>query len=161
MRRICRRIGPGYVVAGLLGMTLALLACSGSATQEPAATATAGAPTSPPKTGAYATVVVTAPELSQSASSGQALFNTNCAVCHGTDAAGSNAGPPLVHPIYGPGHHPDFSFKNAVQNGVPSHHWWFGDMAPLPGVSEQDVEQIVCFVRELQRANGIFEGNGC
>ena len=159
MRRICRRIGPGYVVAGLLGMTLALLACSGSATQEPAATAER--PTSPPNTGAYATVVVKTPELSQSAVTGQALFNTNCAVCHGPNAAGSNAGPPLVHPIYGPGHHPDFSFKNAVQNGVPSHHWWFGDMAPLPGVSEQDVEQIVCFVRELQRANGIFEGNGC
>ena len=159
MRRICRYIGPIYGIAGLLGMALALLACSGSPTQEPAATAVG--PTSPSNTGAYATAVVKAPELSQSARSGQTLFNGNCAVCHGANASGSNAGPPLVHPVYGPGHHPDFAFRNAVQNGVPSHHWWFGDMAPLPGISEQDVGQIVCYVRELQRANGIFKGDAC
>jgi mono/diheme cytochrome c family protein len=168
MRRIRQYIGSLYGVAGLLGMTLLLLACSGSPTQEPAATGerptlqpSAAEPTSPPNTGEYATVVVTAPELSPSARSGQTLFNANCAVCHGANASGSNAGPPLVHPYYGPGHHPDFAFKNAVQNGVPSHHWWFGDMAPLPGVSEQDVDQIICYVRELQRANGIFEGDAC
>ena len=168
MRRIRQYIGPIYGVAGLLGMTLLLLACSGSPTQEPAVTAERptppsnnGIPTSPPNTGEYATLVVTVPELSQSARSGQTLFNGNCAVCHGANASGTNVGPPLVHPYYGPGHHPDFAFKNAVQNGVPSHHWWFGDMAPLPGVSEQDVGQIICYVRELQRANGIFEGDGC
>ena len=159
MRRIYRYTNQIYAIAGLLGMTLALLACSGSPTQQP--TATSGASTSPPNTGAYATVVVKTPDLPQSARSGETLFDTNCAVCHGTNAAGSNVGPPLVHPIYGPGHHPDFSFKNAVQNGVPSHHWWFGDMAPLPGVSDNDVGQIICYVRELQRANGIFQGDAC
>ena len=68
---------------------------------------------------------------------------------------GTAQGPPLVHRVYEPGHHPDAAFYRAVEFGVMSHHWEFGNMAPVPGVSKADVAKIVAYVRELQRADGI------
>ena len=102
---------------------------------------------------------VAVPALSKMASDGQQVFNATCVLCHGVNAAGTNQGPPLVHKIYEPGHHADFTFRNAVSNGVPAHHWNFGNMPPASGVSKEEVEQIICYVRELQRANGIFAGD--
>ncbi|MDE0027934.1 MAG: cytochrome c [Deltaproteobacteria bacterium] len=87
---------------------------------------------------------------------GEALFNQRCAVCHGRNATGSAQGPPLVHRIYEPGHHSDMSFLLAVRRGVRAHHWRFGNMAPVPGLSEADVREIVRYVRALQRAKGIY-----
>lgn len=87
---------------------------------------------------------------------GGQLFAENCARCHGEIADGTNMGPPLVHRLYEPGHHPDFSFQNAVKHGVISHHWDFGDMAPVPGLSEDEVAQIIAYIRELQREGGII-----
>ena len=109
--------------------------------------------------GAAAQTNITVPALSAQAVAGQQVFNTTCVLCHGVNAAGTNQGPPLVHKIYEPGHHADFAFRNAVNQGVPAHHWNFGNMPPVPGISEQEVEQIICYVRELQRANGIFAGD--
>ena len=96
------------------------------------------------------------PQLSSAAQMGQIAFDENCAACHGAKAAGSENGPPLVHKIYEPSHHADFSFQAAAKNGVRAHHWRFGDMQPVPGVSEKQVEWIVKYVREVQRANGIL-----
>jgi len=87
---------------------------------------------------------------------GEALFNQKCAVCHGLQAAGSPQGPPLVHRYYEPGHHSDMSFVLAVRRGVRAHHWRFGNMPPVPGVSDADIQAIVAYVRALQRAKGIF-----
>jgi len=44
-------------------------------------------------------VDVTEPELSFAGREGKALFDTNCAPCHGLKAAGTDHGPPLVHDI--------------------------------------------------------------
>ena len=107
--------------------------------------------------GADIPVAVTVPALSEKAQAGETAFNANCALCHGPNASGTGLGPPLVHKIYEPGHHQDFSFRNAVQNGVQAHHWQFGNMPPAPQVAEDDIERIICYVRELQRANGIFD----
>ena len=87
---------------------------------------------------------------------GGELFVDNCSRCHGEKADGTYIGPPLVHRLYEPGHHPDFSFYNAVKNGVIAHHWDFGDMAPVPGLSEDEVAQIIAYVRGLQREGGII-----
>jgi len=38
---------------------------------------------------------------------------------------------------------------------VKSHHWPFGDMLPIPGVTDEQVGQIVLYVRNLQVKNGI------
>jgi len=95
------------------------------------------------------------PDLSEIAQQGEGLFKANCAVCHGENAEGTQNGPPLVHKIYEPSHHSDLSFQRAARLGVRAHHWPFGNMPPVPSVTETDVEHIVTYVRELQRANGI------
>lgn len=87
---------------------------------------------------------------------GEQLFAENCAACHGSAADGTNSGPPLVHKLYEPGHHPDFAFYRAASNGVIAHHWDFGDMPPVAGLSEDEVAQIIAYVRELQREGGII-----
>ncbi len=86
---------------------------------------------------------------------GAAIFESKCAKCHGPEAQGTDQGPPLVHKIYEPGHHADVAFYLAVRRGVPAHHWPFGNMPPIEGVSDEDIEQIVAYVRGLQRAAGI------
>ena len=96
-----------------------------------------------------------------SAEDGEKLFGENCAACHGAAGDGTTVGPPLVHAIYNPNHHPDFAFHNAVNNGVPQHHWAFGDMEPRPGLSGGDVNDIICYVRQLQVDEGIYEGEAC
>jgi len=91
------------------------------------------------------------PEVAQ----GKTLFEQNCSVCHGPAGDGTTQGPPLVHIIYEPNHHADAAFILAARNGVRAHHWRFGDMAPLPGVTDEMVLEIVSYVRWLQRQVGI------
>lgn len=100
-------------------------------------------------------VVVSVPELSPVAREGRAAFRRSCAGCHGEDGAGGQGGPPLVHPLYRPGHHADVAFTLAVRRGVVAHHWNAGDMPPQRDVAEPELEAIVRYIRELQRANGI------
>lgn len=96
-------------------------------------------------------------ELSPDAQTGKRVFDAKCAVCHGTDAAGQNGvAPPLVHKIYEPNHHSDMAFIAAARNGVRAHHWNFGDMPPVKGLTDANVKSIARYVRELQRENGIF-----
>ncbi len=104
-----------------------------------------------------AIVAVTMPEeLSPQAQMGQRAFEATCAACHGADAGGKQGfAPPLVHKIYEPSHHSDMAFQIAVQSGVRAHHWPFGDMPPQDGLTRSDVDNIVAYVRTLQRANGI------
>lgn len=102
-------------------------------------------------------VSISIPEtLSDQGNIGQHAFDAKCAACHGNNATGKiGFGPPLVHKIYEPSHHADMAFLIAIQNGVQSHHWNFGDMPPQTGLTKADVGNIVAYVRELQRANGI------
>ena len=94
--------------------------------------------------------------LSARAELGKKTYEANCASCHGRNAAGrGGVAPPLVHVVYEPGHHGDESFQRAVARGVRAHHWRFGDMPPVEGLTRRDVAGIVAYVRELQRANGI------
>jgi len=95
------------------------------------------------------------PPLSPNGKLGQVAFQTNCAACHGVNAAGTDNGPPLVNDIYRPGHHADFSFVRAASLEVPQHHWFFGNMPAQPQVPRKEIDLIIGYVRELQRANGI------
>ncbi|OUS06262.1 hypothetical protein A9Q96_09770 [Rhodobacterales bacterium 52_120_T64] len=95
------------------------------------------------------------PELSQIGLSGEIAFNENCSACHGKNAAGTDSGPPLIHKIYEPGHHGDMSFALAANNGVTSHHWRFGNMPPVEGITEAKIRWITKYIREVQSANGI------
>lgn len=104
-----------------------------------------------------AMVDITIPEtLTANAEIGKRIFDVKCAACHGANAAGQNGvAPPLVHKIYEPSHHGDFAFIRAAQNGVRSHHWSFGDMPAIEGITEGEIKLVTNYVRELQRANGI------
>ncbi|MGC1497218.1 MAG: cytochrome c [Sulfitobacter sp.] len=87
---------------------------------------------------------------------GKRAFDATCATCHGANAQGREGiAPPLVHKIYEPNHHGDLSFVLAAQNGVRAHHWRFGNMPAVEGVTKADVLNIVAYVRALQRENGI------
>ena len=86
---------------------------------------------------------------------GETTFNANCAACHGKQAAGTDHGPPLVHKIYEPNHHGDPAFQRAASEGVKAHHWQFGNMPKIEAVNPGDVDQIVKYVRWLQRQAGI------
>ena len=98
---------------------------------------------------------VVVPQLSPQAQEGQRAFDQYCARCHGAHAAGSAQGPPLVDPVYRPSHHADVAFTLAVRRGVRGHHSLFGDMPAQPAVTNSDLANIIRYVRELQKANGI------
>ncbi len=87
---------------------------------------------------------------------GRQLYEGTCAACHGADLNGTDLGPPFLSPIYAPNHHADEAFQRAVLAGVQPHHWDFGPMPAVAGLSRDDVENIVAYVRTQQEAAGIF-----
>ncbi len=101
-------------------------------------------------------VAVKMPVLSSTAASGQAIFKINCSQCHGPNAGGTTQGPPLIHKYYEPNHHADGAFYRATTMGVRAHHWRFGNMPPIRTVTTQDVSKIIVFIRDVQKANGVF-----
>jgi mono/diheme cytochrome c family protein len=87
---------------------------------------------------------------------GQGLYLTRCASCHGVDTKGTDKGPTLLSKTYTPYLHADIAFQLAVERGVRAHHWRFGDMPRIPGVSRDEIRAIVEYVRWLQREAGIY-----
>lgn len=85
---------------------------------------------------------------------GSALYEANCAACHGSDLRGTDRGPSHLSQVYEPNHHGDGAFLLAVQAGSRAHHWDFGPMPPIEGITTEQVEAIVAFVREQQRQHG-------
>jgi mono/diheme cytochrome c family protein len=86
---------------------------------------------------------------------GRQLFERHCARCHGVGGTGTGRGPSFLSKIYEPDHHGDASVLMAVRRGVTAHHWRFGDMPPIPDVSDDDVTRIVGYIRWAQRLAGI------
>jgi mono/diheme cytochrome c family protein len=87
---------------------------------------------------------------------GEALYNTTCSACHGAGARGTAKGPPFLDKVYEPNHHADIAFYRAPEMGVRAHHWKFGDMPKLPGVTQDDLAKIIPYIRWLQKQAGIF-----
>ena len=85
---------------------------------------------------------------------GKNLFEKNCSLCHGTRGKGSEVGPPLMHQFYIPSHHDDSAFYRAALTGTRAHHWKFGDMKPVPGISRKDMDNIIPYLRWLQQKHG-------
>jgi len=101
-------------------------------------------------------VSVVVPALSSTAAAGKASFERVCAKCHGINAGGGKTGPPLIHATYRPGHHGDDAFRRAIAFGTRQHHWKFGPMPPQPGMTAPEIPALIAYIREVQRANGVF-----
>ncbi|MTJ05175.1 MAG: cytochrome c [Sediminimonas qiaohouensis] len=165
----------GWIIGAVLlaGLGVFLWEMSRPATQTQAARATTGGSATipvirpggdsmtPPDTSAIPDgapiVAVNLPsKLSDEAKMGKRAFEATCAKCHGENAAGQNGiAPPLVWSTYRPAHHGDAAFQRAAMQGVRAHHWNFGNMPPVKGLTRADVKYITRYVRELQRTNGV------
>jgi mono/diheme cytochrome c family protein len=127
--RTLRWAGAAALVAVAVGIGIALTAGGSDETDEPA-------------TGAA--LVETGGEV----------FAESCSTCHGDDLRGTFVGPPLLHEIYLPDHHPDSAIRAAVANGVTPHHWDFAGMPPIP-LDDDEVDAVIAYIRAEQEAAGL------
>ncbi len=81
---------------------------------------------------------------------GEALYGANCAQCHGGDLAGTDRGPSLLEPIYGPDQLSDTEIADAIRNGVDEERWEFGPMPANGAISDAQIDAIVAVVRAQQ-----------
>jgi mono/diheme cytochrome c family protein len=125
------------IVAVVVSLAAVVVACQGGASSNPASTQVAEA------------------EVPTELADGKRLYDTHCARCHGVHAAGTGRGPSFLSKVYEPSHHGNEAFLLAAKRGVTAHHWGFGNMPPVPGVSDEDVAKIVGYVRWAQRVVGI------
>lgn len=87
---------------------------------------------------------------------GKKKFQENCSTCHGKWLEGTKIGPPLLHGFYKPSHHSDQAFYRAALKGVFQHHWKFGPMPKIEGISRKDMDKVVPFIRWLQQEKGLY-----
>lgn len=87
---------------------------------------------------------------------GKKKYQESCSGCHGKWLEGTKQGPPLLHGFYKPSHHGDSAFYRAALNGVRAHHWKFGNMPPITGITSKDMDSIVPFIRWYQQAKGLY-----
>jgi len=99
-----------------------------------------------------------APGFFPNSAKGERLYKEKCVECHGADLRGTDKGPPQIHIYYVPNHHSDAAYQLAVRNGVRQHHWHFGDMPPIPGLTPEDVGHIIAYIRREQRKAGLDMG---
>ena len=85
---------------------------------------------------------------------GEQVYADNCASCHGDDLRGTDQGPSHLSMVYEPGHHPDAAFEAAIRQGSAQHHWSFGDMPPVEGLDDAEVDAVIAYVRSVQEAEG-------
>ncbi len=94
------------------------------------------------------------PVTSAGAEPGAALYQSNCASCHGADLRGTDKGPSHLSIVYEPNHHGDDSFRSAILNGARQHHWNFGDMAAIPGLDDDEIDDVIAYIRSEQQRQG-------
>ena len=109
---------------------------------EPAPTVTSDAPAPPTTTAAFVV-----PD-------GAAVYQQYCAECHGADLRGTDKGPSQLSIIYEPNHHGDFAYRVAIRDGTREHHWWFGDMPPVEGITDLEIEKVISYIRAEQERLG-------
>jgi mono/diheme cytochrome c family protein len=85
---------------------------------------------------------------------GADLYQSNCASCHGSDLRGTDKGPSHLSLVYEPNHHGDDAFRSAILNGARQHHWNFGDMAAITGLDDNEINEIIAYVRSEQERQG-------
>lgn len=96
------------------------------------------------------------PKMGPALNLGKLNYEAKCAECHGRNVAGTEKGPTFLHRVYHPSHHGDGAFFRAVRRGAQAHHWSFGNMPAVKGVTDEQVKSIILYVRAMQQANGLF-----
>lgn len=86
---------------------------------------------------------------------GAEVYARSCASCHGEDLRGTDEGPSHLSMVYEPGHHTDGGFRAAIEQGSRAHHWNFGDMPPVPGLSDEEIDAVIAFIRDQQEEHGL------
>lgn len=85
---------------------------------------------------------------------GATVYEQNCASCHGSDLRGTAQGPSQLSIVYEPNHHSDDAYRAAIRNGAPQHHWAFGNMPAIQGISDDEIELVIQFIRQQQETFG-------
>ena len=85
---------------------------------------------------------------------GAAVYQQYCAECHGVDLRGTDKGPSQLSIIYEPNHHGDYAYRVAIREGTREHHWWFGDMPPVEGITDLEIEKVISYIRAEQERLG-------
>ena len=85
---------------------------------------------------------------------GATVYAENCASCHGADLRGTAQGPSQLSIVYEPNHHSDDSYRAAIRNGAPQHHWAFGNMPAIQGITDDEIELVIQFIRQQQETLG-------
>ena len=88
---------------------------------------------------------------------GAAVYQQYCAECHGVDLRGTDKGPSQLSIIYEPNHHGDYAYRVAIREGTREHHWWFGDMPPVEGITDLEIEKVISYIRAEQERLGFEE----
>ena len=88
---------------------------------------------------------------------GAEVYQQYCAECHGVGLRGTDEGPSQLSIIYEPNHHGDYAYRVAIREGTREHHWWFGDMPPVEGISDLEIEKVISFIRAEQQRLGFEE----
>ena len=96
----------------------------------------------------------TAPAGSAGSGTGADIYQANCASCHGDDLRGTDKGPSHLSIVYEPNHHGDDAFRSAIVNGAQQHHWNFGDMAAIPGLDDDEIDDVIAYIRAEQERQG-------
>lgn len=81
---------------------------------------------------------------------GAATYRANCAQCHGGDLSGTDRGPSLLEPVYGPDQLTDAEFADAIRNGVDEQLWNFGPMPANGAIGDEQIAALIEFVRSEQ-----------
>ncbi len=81
---------------------------------------------------------------------GEATYRASCAQCHGGDLSGTDRGPSLLEPVYGPDQLTDAELADAIRNGVEEDLWDFGPMPANGALGDEQIDAIVEFVRSEQ-----------
>ena len=116
--------------------------------------------TSAPEPSPAQTAEVTAPTSTAAElviPDGGEVYQQYCAECHGVDLRGTDKGPSQLSIVYEPNHHGDYAYRVAIREGTREHHWWFGDMPPVEGISDLEIEKVISFIRAEQERLGFEE----
>ncbi len=85
---------------------------------------------------------------------GATIYQARCASCHGEDLRGTDKGPSQLSLVYEPNHHGDDSYRSAIRNGAPEHHWSFGNMPAVEDITDDQIELVIGYIRSQQETLG-------